>query len=182
MSGWLSTEATIARHAWLGLRGSLLPPQKSAFTYAHSNKFGFLALLLAVSLVPDAFVVHLLVPRHLWWLWVLLDLVAVYSLVWAAGIYGTMLHSPHTIEGTTVTVRRGLLRHASFDLDDVESVTRREKALDGMPSVEIRLRRPATVHRLFLGSTRATTLIVASDMPEHLIAALLTRRNAQARQ
>lgn len=182
MSGWLSTEATIARHAWPGLRGSLLPPEKSAFTYAHNNKFGLLALVLAVSLLPDAVVVHLLVPRNLWWLALLLDFGALYSLLWAAGIYGTMLHAPHAIEGSMVTVRRGLLWQASFDLDDVESATRRDKPLHGVPSVEIHLRRPACVHRLLLGPTQARTLVVASDMPERLIAALLTRRNAAAAQ
>lgn len=180
MSGWFSTEATIARHAWPGLRASLSPPEKSAFTYAQNNKFALLALMLAISLVPDAFVIHLLVRSP--WVALLLDAFAMYSLIWVAGIYGTMLRSPHTIDEGVVTIRRGLLMHASFPLDDVESAVQRDKTIDGVQSVEIHLRRPTRMHRFLVGAKETTTLVAASDLPEQLIAALLTRRNALASQ
>lgn len=165
----LATELTIVRHAWGGLRASLLPPTKSPFTYVHNNKFGLLSLVLAVSLIPDAILTHLLIPGRLWWLALLLDGVAVYSLIWVCGLYGTMVCRPHEMSPGDITVRRGLLAHAKIHPHNVQNAALSTKKIDGIQSVDVTLREPVTLHRLFLGDIETASINIASDMPEQLI-------------
>lgn len=176
----IGSEMTIMKHAWRGLRGSVFPPPVSPLTYVQSNRFGVLTLLLAVSLLPDAIVTHLLIPSHYWMIAVGLDLLCVYSLVWVAGIFGTMLDRPHVICGETVTIHRGMLAQTQFQVADILSACVTDKTIDGVTALKIQLRKPVELNRLFRGKTQTSLVLIQSDLPHQLLGTFNAQRSQRA--
>lgn len=164
-------------HALAGLKGFLNPPRPSYASYVNGSKVPMLAMLLTLSIVPDAFLLWLLLPHRLWWLAIILDVLEVWSCVWLFGFYGTMIARPHEIGEKNAVFYNGILKRVQVDRAEIVAVralgTPKRRALPrtrgdgsavlvmgGVPVVEVQLRRGERV-------------FVASDAPHALCGMLL---------
>lgn len=166
-------ELTVYSHVAAGAKGFVSPPKPSYASYVAGSKIIMLAIILTLSIVPDAFLLWLLLPHHLWWLALVLDALEIWSCGWLFGIYGTMIARPHEIGEESAVFHNGVLKRVRVDCADVltaralGSVKRRALprkrgdgsvvlALGGVPIVEIELR-------------SGKKLFVASDAPDALV-------------
>ena len=172
-----SVEVTVYAHIVAGFKGFVNPPRPSCASYVNGSKVAMLAIILTLSIVPDAFLLWLLLPHHLWWLALVLDVLEIWSCGWLFGIYGTMIARPHEIGEKQVVFHNGILKRVQVDRTEVAaaralgSVRRRALprrrgdgstvlTLGGVPVVEVELR-------------SGRKLFVASDAPQALCDLLL---------
>jgi hypothetical protein len=172
-SRMLATELVVTLHCWRGLKSSVAPPPKSPLTYAENNHFGIFALILLISFVPDTVIIHLLMPRSLVLVAIILDVIGLYSCIWVAGVYGTMIAMPHQIRDGLFVARRGILSRADFRLSDIRNVSMADRAIFGVPALTIELAGRVKVERLFLPPAYTCTLSIPSDDRMQLCALLL---------
>lgn len=178
-----ATDVTIVAHAYCGLKAFIDPGAAHAKTYVHGSKIVIAGAIVAASVVPDALFFWLLLPHHLWWLAVLLDVLDVWAVLWLFGIYGTMVRRPHEISPHRVVFRNGILQTVEVEpgrikgarvLGEVKKrkLPRRRGdgstvvAFGGVPIVEVTVEGCATEHRHFAPAPRSVERIfVATDAP-----------------
>ncbi len=191
-----STDITLVVSAGAGLRAFITPPQASSRTYVHGSKIGMMASIITLSVVPDAFLIWVLLPHHVWWLALLLDLLDVWACLWLFGLLGTMANRPHEMRGEQIVLRNGILQSVRLDpkhIADVQclGVVNRRKlprkrgdrcavlSFGGVPLVRIALNEPAVEYHLFRPLPREVlTIFVASDKPESLCHELTQARKS----
>lgn len=173
----VSIEVTVYAHITTGLKGLIDPPRPSHASYVNGSKVAMLAIILTLSIVPDAVFLWVLLPHHLWWLAIVLDVLEIWSCGWLFGIYGSMIARPHEIGEERIVFHNGILKRVRIDRSEIAaaraigSVKRRALprrrgdgstvlALGGVPIVEISLR-------------SGKKLFVASDSPQALCSVLL---------
>lgn len=155
----VSIELTVYSHIGAGLNGVVNPPRAGALTYVNGSKIVMLAIILTLAIVPDAFMLWLLLPHHLWWLALVLDVLEIWSCGWLFGLYGTMIARPHEIGEEHATFYNGVLKRTEVSRDDIVAAASRDIKRNGVPVVEIELR----------GGKR---LLIPSDAPDALVAVL----------
>lgn len=163
-------EIVVYAHILAGLKGFINPPAPSPSSYVNGSKIAMVAIILTLSVVPDAFLLWLLLPHHLWWLAIVLDVLEVWSCAWLFGLYGTMIARPHEIHEKHVVFHNGIVKRIRIERGEVVAaralgvVKRRALPrvrgdavllLGGVPVVEVELR---TGKKVF----------VASDAPQAL--------------
>lgn len=154
-----AVEFTVYAHIVTGLRGVIDPPRVSCATYVNGSKLMMLGIILTLSIVPDAFLLWLLLPHRLWWLAAILDVLEVWGCGWLFGLYGTMIARPHEIDGDRIVFHNGVLTRSEVLRADIAGtrilgVVKRRGF--GAPIVELQLR-------------EGKRLLVASDAPAALI-------------
>lgn len=138
-----------------------------------------LGVILTLSIVPDAFLLWLLLPHSLWWLALLFDVLEVWTCIWIFGLYGSMVLHPHELTPERVTFHSGLnsvqvepqsIAAArclglvrSRDLPRRRGDGSRVLTFGGVPVVEVAL-------------TSGIKLFVASDCPQALCDMLCAAR------
>lgn len=110
MSAPASADRIIFAHALTGFRAIVRPPAPTAFSYASQSYLPMLVALLAVGAPPDVILRHLIVPHAFWLVNVAIDLLSISSVLWIAGLWGTVVSHPHELCDETVTFRQGILR------------------------------------------------------------------------
>lgn len=191
-----STDITLVVSAGAGLRAFISPPQASSRTYVHGSKIGIMAMIITLSVVPDAFLLWILLPQHLWWLAAVLDLLDVWACLWLFGLFGIMANRPHQIRAGEVVLRNGILQSVRLNAEHISdvhcigTVRRRDLprrrgdrsvvlSLGGVPFVQVDLSEPAIEHHLFRARPRhALRIFVASDKPELLRQDLMQARGS----
>lgn len=181
-----SADITLIASAGAGLRSFIDPPQASSRTYVHGSKIGMMAVIITLSVVPDGFLLWMLLPHHLWWLALLLDLLDVWACLWLFGLLGTMANRPHDIRANEIVLRNGILQSVRLNAAHIRDVccigtVKRRKlprnrgercavlSMGGVPLVRIALNTPAVEHHLFRPLPREVfTIFVPSDKPESL--------------
>lgn len=143
---------TVLGYVAVGFKAFLDPPQPCATTYVTGSKVITLVVLLAVSLIPDAVLLWLILPHAFWWIAALIDILELYACVWAIGLYGSMVAMPHELSGSRVVFNNGALESLQLERADIASA-----------------RVLGAVKRLHGGRK----IFVASDAPHHLCEALL---------
>lgn len=152
------------------------------WSYVETAKIRFLVFVLPITIVPDVIFLHLVLPSHLLWLKLLLDLLEVYACLWVLGLYATMVARPHAIVdgGNAIRIHRGILNSTEIRRDTIEAIAPlgaqrgfgiRSRAgearltVGGVPAVSITLKSPVAIVSLFAKTRMATKLLVATDAP-----------------
>lgn len=181
-----SADITVLTHAVAGMRAFVNPAPATAHSYIHGSKMMIAAIIIALSIVPDAFLFWLVLPARAWWVALSLNVLDVYACLWFFGLYGTMVRRPHEFSREKVLLRNGLCQTVELRPQHIARarplgiVKRRQLArrrgdgstvvsLGGVPLVDIVLLQPAIERRLFFAKPRMVTRVfVASDAPEAL--------------
>lgn len=193
-----SVDVTVCSHALEGAKAFVNPARSTPYTYANGSKLVMMAVIVALSVVPDAFLFWILLPKQMWWLALLLDLLDIWACLWLFGLFGTMVRRPHEIHENRVVFRNGIFQTVSFNVQDIADVeeigvVKRYKlprkrgdgstvlSFGGVPMLAVRLTQPALENHAFLPAPRQVTKIyVASDAPSALRDELLRlARSAQ---
>ena len=184
------TDITVLLHARRGLRAFMLPQSPGATSYTNGSKIALLALIVGLSVLPDAIFLLLVIPRAYGWVSIVLALLDLWGCVWLFGLYGTMAARPHEVSPERIVLRNGLVQRVEFapqhicELHAVGIIKRRQLpsssrtgsvflGFGGVPMVEITLSEPAIADHILWRGPRATKRIfAAADMPEQLCASI----------
>lgn len=198
LARFAAREMTLLAHARIGLRAFALPQARCDTSYVGGSKVALGAVILAVSVVPDAVFLLLVIPHAYLLLAVLLSLLDVWAVVWLFGLYGTMVARPHDLSSDLVILHNGLLQSATFSLKYVDDMTVRGRfkrrslprelregaaflGYGDIPMLQIDLCEPVSVHHAFTPGPRLVLRIfVASDAPEQLQARIHTLASSAA--
>jgi len=182
LARFMSTELTIMVNALRGIRLFVSPPRSGAESYVGGSKLPIIAMIVTVSVIPDAVLSAMLLPHHLVWLAILSTGLEIWASMWLWGLFGTMASRPHTITSTKIELRNGILAHVALAPAQIASteslgILRRAKlprgkaprailGFGGVPMVEVRLSEPAAVNSALGAKSRlASRLFVATDSP-----------------
>ena len=101
-----ATDVTIVIHAVAGVKAFIDPGKVESRSYIHGSKIVIAGAIVALAVVPDAFLFWILLPHRLWWLALVLNVLDVWAVLWLFGIYGTMARRPHSISSERVILRK----------------------------------------------------------------------------
>jgi hypothetical protein len=186
-----SSDLAILSNVAAGIREFVSPGRPAARTYVNGTKVGLLAVVVAISIIPDAVLLWLVVPRALWWFALTLDALDIWACAWLLGLYGSMASNPHDLSRQRVVLHSGVLQSVEFDPATIESaqplgiMTRRQLrprrgegstllSFGGVPLVEIILNRDAFESNAFRLRQRCVRkILVHSDDPPALCGELV---------
>ncbi len=184
-------ELTLLRESFKGIGLFVRGVKPGPYTYVAGAKLQVLVLALPLALLPDVVLVHLIVPRNLVWMEVVLDVLGVYACVWVLGLYATMVQREHQVNSRYATFHRGILGRAFLRLDDISTVEALEiqkgfrsrgrmgagyLGVGGVGAVRIELRQGRTAKCFSIGADSAVDvpcLVVPTDHPHTLTTELL---------
>ncbi len=164
-------------------------PGKYEFTYHKKSHLLALAVIMLFVTPAEVFLLKLLIP----WTWLdwILGIAAVYTLFWIVALYASMAGRPHKLGETALLVRSGVLSGGEIPYRIIESaamtrsgkgsgdglkVYEAEKAayfsIGGEVNIKIGLQEPVTLNNWIRKTPPITTVYLAADEPEKILAAL----------
>lgn len=161
--------------------------QSKSFGYVQASPIRVLPAVLAVGCVPEILLSHFLLKGHAILANILL-VAAIWSVLWATGMYIAMRNRPHVLSGETLKLRMGVRRWCDIPLSDVSALRLVDAyapryhagdvgdfTIKHCQRVEICLSRPACVVTLDGKGSKVNRLWVTADDVGALSAALLPR-------
>lgn len=117
---FVSVDVTVLSHVFAGLKAFVNVVYHTPHSYIGGSKIIMATVVMGAAIVPDAALFWFLLPRHLWWLAALLDILDVWAFLWLLGIYGTMAQRPHEVSPQRIVLRNGILQTVEFDPKDIK--------------------------------------------------------------
>ncbi len=176
---------------WEGLRWCLrgfrlqTPP---GFGYVEQSYIKMLPLLIVMGLLTEGVAYEILMHKHPL-VRMMIHIVEVWAVLWCFGLYATMKLRPHQIGPELVRLRCGLLSSCEFNprllldvepesgdsplpkMQDMARITAK-----GTPRLQLRLREPIAVQRMFSKPKPFDRILVSADDPMAFRAALLAAK------
>lgn len=173
-------------------------PGETDFRYHGRSILGAFLILITLTTPVEIFLLELLLPWA-WLRWLLL-FAAVYGLLWLYGLYASLVVLPHRLEPDHLQVRYGHLNEATIPYDliaDVRAERRKAPrggdglqtspeehavylAVGGRTDLTLTLREPVTVDALWNPPPPVSTIHIAADRPDRMLAALNERLHAHS--
>lgn len=175
---WMRLPALL-RNAAVGLRAFVDPPKPAAMTYVNGAKIATLAVILTIAILPDGFLLWILMPQRLWWLAALIDVADVWTCVWAFAVYGTMVARPHELYGDRIVFHNGALGCAQVNVIEIAGASVlgevKRRALPRSRGDKSQVLAPAGVPVVEVELKNGRKIFVGSDAPQQLLSALHER-------
>jgi len=173
---------------WEGLRWCLRGfrlPAPPGFGYVEQSYIKMMPLLIVMGLLTEGVAYEILVHKHPL-VRMIVHIVEVWAVLWCFGLYATMKRRPHQVGPELVRLRCGLLSSCEFNpklllavepesgdsplpkKQDVARITAK-----GTPRLQLRLKEPIAVQRMFSQPKPFDRILVSADDPVAFRSALL---------
>jgi hypothetical protein len=191
LSAFLVLDLTNLVYFRVGIQEIISPSRVSGYTYHHNSKLPFIAMVVALAIIPDFVLYWTLIPHKFLMLRVMLTASEIYAVFVCLGVFGSFVGRPHAAHDTKLVVNLGALLTADIPFAQIDSVAaigrfRRRQlrsrypnaaliASGDAPAVVVTIRNAAKLFSLFGKESEHSTWIIESDRPDQLVRALEDR-------
>ncbi len=185
----LAKEAVLLGFAFRFVAGGWRRPDPPSFSYHRDSAFAAILPALPLLLLGDLLLLEVLL-RHLRpGTRLLIHALDVYGVIWVLGLWASFRRRPHTVEGETIRLHKGLLAHLDLTKAQIASVgplpafdddwtrlrftrTAHDFRMPGSTPLLLELNTPVRAIGLLGPGRPKTRVLVSSDNPTALMAAL----------
>jgi hypothetical protein len=158
------------------------------FSYHKESFYPTIFALVLSLMIFEGIVVHLILiftlPRHLWWIYLIVLLLNIYAIVWLTGDYINISRRPHVLEENNLLLRLGIRFSGIIDYSNISLIQpserippRRKKrdkdtlflALRDKCNVYLELKKPMDFYSFFSFGSGIKKIFLYLDKPNDFI-------------
>ena len=118
----VALEAVLMGSALRFLAGGWRRPDPPGFSYHRESAFAAVLPVLPLLLIGDVVLLEVLLRTLKPWVRILVHALDAYGVLWVLGLWSSFRRRPHSVDGETIRLHKGLLAHLDLPKDQIGSV------------------------------------------------------------